>query len=125
MTRVRAILADDNAPMIAALRALLSDQDWVEVIEEARNGSEALEKAIALKPDLIVMDVRMPGMDGITATRRITDALPQTVVVGFSAYDDPAVSRAMADAGARACLSKKSPPDALVAGLHRAVESIG
>jgi DNA-binding NarL/FixJ family response regulator len=86
------------------------------VMAEASNGREAIELARRTKPDVIIMDVSMPVMDGEEATRRITAELPSVRIIGMSMYDDRATG--MLEAGAAECLNKGGPSEALIAAIR-------
>jgi len=100
------LLADDHALMRQILRAILESYPKLSIIGEAANGMEAVEMAAALKPNGIIMDVNMPKMDGIQATKQIKAAQPAISVIGLSVIDDKHVTEAMKGAGAEAVLLK-------------------
>jgi DNA-binding NarL/FixJ family response regulator len=83
---IRVLLADDQPLVRAGLRALL-DEDGIEVVADAADGSEAVHLAVQHRPDLVLMDIRMPVMNGIDATRRIVEAVPAARVVMLTTYD--------------------------------------
>jgi DNA-binding NarL/FixJ family response regulator len=112
----RVLIADDAPAMRAAVRGLLEDADLL-VIGEAADGLEAVTLATRLQPDIIVMDVRMPGLDGLAATRRITGAHPTIQVVVYSVFDSDATRHAAHQAGAAAFVPKHGPPDQLGAAV--------
>ncbi len=85
---IRLLLVDDQALFREGLRTLLSIWDDLEVVGEAANGQEALETAVALTPDVILMDLRMPVMDGVAATRRLREIQPQSRVIVLTTFDD-------------------------------------
>jgi DNA-binding NarL/FixJ family response regulator len=97
---VRILIADDHVSIRTALRELLDLVAGIEVVGEATNGKEAVDMADRLEPDIVIMDVRMPRLDGIEATRAIKQQHPTIRVIAHSAYVNPDLSRAMAEAGA-------------------------
>jgi DNA-binding NarL/FixJ family response regulator len=116
----RVLLVDDEAAFRAQLRRILTDYG-VDVVGEAGSGQQALEFADRLRPDVVLMDLRMPGMDGITATRLLLEALPSTRVIVLSAYDDPTLRSGAARAGAFAYLPKGCRASEIVEVIARAV----
>jgi CheY-like chemotaxis protein len=106
----RVLIADDAPAMRAALRGLLED-NGLPVIGEAADGLQAVTMAEQLQPDIIVMDVRMPGLDGLQATTRITGAHPHIRVVVYSVFDSDQTQHAARQAGAAAFVPKSGPPD--------------
>ena len=115
--RCRVVLVDDHAVVRAGIKLLIELTKRYEVVGEAENGETAIERVAALQPDLVVMDIRMPGLDGIAATRRITNRNPDVRVLVFTAYDDPEYVEAVIEAGAMGCLSKRRARSDLVAAL--------
>ena len=103
---LRILIVDDHAVVRVGLRELFSRRPSLQVVSEAANGVEAISQAIALQPDVIVMDVSMPQMNGIEATRQIHGALPHIRIVGLSTYDDEHAERAMREVGAEAYFTK-------------------
>ena len=87
--RVRVMLVDDHHLVIEGLRAVLSTDDRLEVIGEARSGSAAVGLVPQLRPDIVLMDIRMPDMDGIAATRLVKQAAPQSSVIMLTMYENP------------------------------------
>ena len=102
----RLLLADDHALMRQILRAILETYPNLSIVGEAVDGMEAVSMAAALKPDGIIMDVNMPKLDGIQATKQIKAAQPEMSVIGLSVIDDQHVKEAMKAAGAEAVLLK-------------------
>ena len=116
------LIADDQALMRAGFRMILEAEPDLEVVGEAANGHEAVAEADRLRPDVVLMDVRMPEMDGIEATRRLLNGNDNTKVVMLTTFDmDEYVYEAFR-AGASGFLVKDVPPEQLVAGI-RAVAS--
>lgn len=111
---IRVLLADDQALLVDGLRVILGAEPDIEVIGAARDGDEAVALAIRHRPDIVLCDLRMPGTDGVEATRRIVGRLPETRVVVLTTYDhDDLVLRAL-QAGAAAYLLKDLPAQELV-----------
>jgi DNA-binding NarL/FixJ family response regulator len=119
---IRLLLADDQDLMREGLRMMLSAQPGIEIVAEARNGRDAVELTQIHKPDVALLDVRMPVLDGIEATRRLRALpLPPSVVILTTFDHDDHVYDAL-QAGATGFLLKTSPPDRLVAAIHAAAE---
>ena len=116
--RIRVLLCDDDTNIRRALAGMLATEEDMEVVGEAANGLEALGLARTLHPDAVVMDLSMPVMNGVEATRRIVGEFPGIWVIGLSMYDDPYHAAEMREAGARAFLSKTGPPEDLVAAIR-------
>src|SRR4051794_13845734 len=90
MSRIQVLIADDHRIVREGLRALLLDEPDIELCGEARSGEEVLERCAAAPPDVVIMDIAMPDMDGIEATRRLMARQPGARVIILSMYDDPA-----------------------------------
>lgn len=117
---LRILIADDHAVMRQGLRALLSSAGDIEVVAEARTGREALARAIELAPDVVIMDVSMPELNGLEAARRLRERCPATRVVMLSMHADlEYVYRAFA-AGADGYLLKESAVDEIIAAVRAA-----
>ncbi len=116
--KIRVLLADDDDAVRKALASLLADTRDIDVIGEAANGLEALESCRTTHPDVVVMDVTMPVMDGVEATRRILAESPGVQVIALSAYDDPRCAERMREAGAAAFLDKARAAGNLVAAIR-------
>ncbi len=103
---VRVLLADDHKVVRAGLKALLESSGSVDVVGEASSGDEAVDKARSLEPDIVIMDLAMPGMDGIRATRRITELRLPTRVLVLTIHDEDEYLEPALDAGAAGFLNK-------------------
>ena len=103
------LICDDSDAARAAVRTMLVDHDDIAVVGEAANGEDAVALALALAPDVVLMDLRMPLVDGVDATRRIKQLLPTTRVVALSGADDAGSISAMMEAGAAAYCVKGAP----------------
>ncbi|HLH31644.1 MAG TPA: response regulator, partial [Terriglobia bacterium] len=114
---LRILIADDHAMLRTGLRELFSERPELQVVAEATNGIEAISLAMSQHPDVIVMDVSMPQMDGIEATRRIHAALPHIEIVGLSTYVDAEIERSMYEAGAKAYFTKNESSNHLIEHL--------
>ncbi len=114
---VRVLVVDDDKLMRAGLRAVFSSDDQIEVVGEAGDGRAAIDSARRLAPDVILMDVRMPEMDGITATREVLQIAPEARVVIVTTFEeDDYVFGALA-AGASGFLLKRTGPEELIAAI--------
>ena len=100
------LLVDDFAPFRLSLRRLFQAFPALAVVGEARDGSAAIEMALSLVPQVVIMDIKMPRLGGVEATRRIKRILPETHVIGVSLNDDALTQQAMKAAGSSAFLSK-------------------
>jgi DNA-binding NarL/FixJ family response regulator len=119
---IRVLIADDQALLRSGLRMILDAHGDIEVVGEAGNGHEALELARRLGPDLVLMDVQMPVMDGLEATRRLlTGREPHPRVVVLTTFDLDEYVYAAIRAGACGFLLKTAPPDQLAAGVRAAM----
>lgn len=115
---IRVLLVDDQELVRTGFRLIVSSATGLEVVGEAADGAQALSAARALRPDVVLMDVRMPGVDGIEATRLLTRELPDTRVLVLTTFDlDEHIYDAL-QAGAAGFLLKDVPMEELVAGIH-------
>jgi two-component system, NarL family, response regulator NreC len=106
MRKITVLLADDHSMVRQGFRRIREGQPDIEVVGEAGNGREAIEQATKLAPDVVVMDVAMPELNGIEATRRLMEALPRTRVLALSMHKDAVYVREILRAGARGYLLK-------------------
>lgn len=118
MTKTRILLVDDHAVLRAGLKVLLALQPDFEVVGEASDGEEALRQVELLKPEVVLMDLSMPGMGGIEATRRIRALYPHVSVLILSQYDDESYLRQALDAGAAGFALKKAADSDLLAAVR-------
>jgi DNA-binding NarL/FixJ family response regulator len=118
VTPVRVLLVDDDDLMRAGITAVLSSDETIEVIGEAPDGRVAVERAIALRPDVILMDVRMPGLDGIAATREVLGVSPDVKVVILTTFEQDDYIFGALSAGASGFLLKRTRPEELIAAIH-------
>lgn len=116
---MRVIIADDQEFIRRGLRAALSEETDIEVCGEAIDGGDALAKALQLRPDIVIMDIVMPRMDGLEAIRLLRKAIPQAKVLSISQYDIPEMMKEAEQAGASAFVSKFLIWDKLVTSLRR------
>jgi DNA-binding NarL/FixJ family response regulator len=118
MKRIRILLADDHPVVRQGFKMILSAQADMEIVGEAGNGREAVELAEQLKPDVVVMDVAMPELNGIEATRRLLASTPHSRVVALSMHKDNVYVREILRAGARGYLLKDSVAGDLVSAVR-------
>ncbi len=120
MKKVRILLADDHTVMRTGLRLLLERHEHLEVVGEAKDGREAVEAAASLAPDVVVMDIAMPNLNGIEATRQIVSRSPGTAVVILSMHSDETYLMRAIRTGARGYLLKDSAEGDLI----RAIDAV-
>ena len=119
---IRVLVVDDQGLTRRGILSILKPDSDIEVLDEASDGPEALQKAVALQPDLVLMDIMMPGGDGITATRAIKERCPRTQVLILTFSPDPELFRKAAEAGAVGYVLKDISPENL-ANAIRAVHN--
>lgn len=123
--KIRILLADDHSVVRRGFAMILTAQPEMEVVGEARNGREAVERAEKLQPDLVVMDVSMPELNGIEGTRRITELCPRTRILALSMHRDAVYVREILRAGARGYLVKDADDDALLDAVRAVANGEG
>jgi DNA-binding NarL/FixJ family response regulator len=120
MSDIHVLLADDHAVVRSGLRMLLESQSDITIVGEAQNGREAVERVEVLKPDVVLMDIEMPDMNGIEATKRIKQVAPATAVLALTMYEDDQYFFEMLHAGAAGYIPKRAAPDELVSAIRAA-----
>jgi two-component system, NarL family, response regulator NreC len=118
MKKIRLMLVDDHVVVRAGLKSFLETQEDFEVVAEASNGEDAVELALQVKPDVILMDITMPGMDGLEATRRLHNLCPSCLVLALTVHDDKQYLMQMLTEGASGYITKQAATDDLVAAIH-------
>ncbi|MBN2292215.1 MAG: PAS domain-containing protein [Pirellulales bacterium] len=116
---IRLLVADDHTVVREGFVGLLNRQSDFRVVGEAADGEQAVQQAEALNPDVVIMDVDMPKVNGIEATRRIKRRQPDTIVIGLSLHDDESIARAMTEAGVDTYVSKHDPAKDLLDAIRR------
>jgi DNA-binding NarL/FixJ family response regulator len=122
--RIRVLIVDDHSVVRDGIRSILELQTDIDVVGHAENGREALEKVASLSPDVAIMDIMMPEMNGLEATKLIYEKHPQTRVVMLSQYDDEENILAAEQLGAFGFIPKRAASSQLVNGI-RAVHYVG
>jgi DNA-binding NarL/FixJ family response regulator len=115
---VRVVLADDDDLMRAGLKAVLSSDESIEVVGEAGDGRSAIERTRRLRPDVVLMDVRMPDLDGISATREVLATSGEVKVVILTTFEQDDYIFGAINAGASGFLLKRTGPEELLAAIH-------
>lgn len=118
MTPVKLLLVDDHEIVRAGLRMLFSAEPGVQIIGEAASGREAVELVMRLGPDVVLMDVAMPDMNGIEATRRIKEARPAVAVLALTMHEEEEYFFEMLSAGASGYVPKRAAPDDLLSAIR-------
>jgi DNA-binding NarL/FixJ family response regulator len=121
--KVQVLLTDDHQMVRQAIRFILERDPNIEVVGEAAEGLEAIALARQTAPDVVCMDISMPGMDGMEATRRLLAISPSTRVIGLSAHSDPHYVMEMIDAGASGYVTKSEPAEEIMRAIHAVYQS--
>jgi two-component system response regulator NreC len=118
MQTIRLLLVDDHEVIRTGLKSYLESQPSLKVVAEASNGREAIEKALEIRPDIILMDITMPEMDGLEATRQLKAQWPECLILSLTVHEDKFYFMEMLAAGASGYLTKQSAADELVQAIH-------
>jgi DNA-binding NarL/FixJ family response regulator len=119
MRRIRVLVVDDHRLMVEAVRLALGREDDIEIVGESRSGSSVLSKVAATRPDCVLLDIRMPEIDGLTLLDQVRENYPAVKVVMLSAIDDRQVRRDALHRGAAAYLAKTVDPETLASTLRQ------
>ena len=119
MPTTRILVVDDDAAFRQRVKAFFAREADMEVVAEASDGEEAITKAQELKPDVVLMDVRMPGLNGVSATRKLREEMPEVKVIMLSVFDLPEYKDAAMVSGASGYVVKKSMIEALLPEIRR------
>jgi DNA-binding NarL/FixJ family response regulator len=117
-SKIKVLLVDDHQVVREGLRRIVQMDEGIEVVGEAKSGEEAVIKAASLRPNVVVMDLKMPGMDGIAATREIKRQLPEVNVLVLTLYAEDFIKQAI-EAGASGYLLKDSDTDQITSAIHQ------
>jgi DNA-binding NarL/FixJ family response regulator len=120
MSAIRVLLAEDHETVRDGLKLLLQSQTDIEIVGEVANGQAAVERAKALKPHVVVMDISMPEMNGLAATRALKETAPQVAIVALTRHDDEAYVRELLGAGASGYVLKQSSFSELLKAIRAA-----
>jgi DNA-binding NarL/FixJ family response regulator len=121
LRRIKLLIVDDHRLLVGAIRAVLSNDQDIEVVGEADTGEKVLPLVGQTAPDVVLLDVRMPGMDGLSVLERLREKYPSVAVVMLSGIDDPALIRGALDRGAAAFVLKHVDPRDLGAAVRQSV----
>ncbi|MBF9129771.1 response regulator transcription factor [Plantactinospora sp. S1510] len=119
---LRVLIVDDDDLMRAGLRAVLSSDETIQVVDEAADGAQAVTRVREARPDVVLMDVRMPRLDGIAATREITATASQARILILTTFEDEDYIFGALHAGASGFLLKRTRPEQLIAAIHAVAE---
>lgn len=125
MPPVRILLVEDNEVFREALELLLGMRSDVQVVGAVGDGAAAVSAAVEHRPDVVLMDYRLPGLDGIQATAQVVEAVPEAAVVALTASADDAEREALVEAGAVVCLNKDQELDDIVGAILQAAARVG
>jgi two-component system response regulator NreC len=118
MNKIRLMLVDDHEVVRVGLKTFLQTQEDFDVVAEAGNGEEAISRAMEMHPDVILMDITMPGVDGLEATRRLRVLCPKSLILALTVHDDKQYFMQMLAAGASGYITKQAAGDDLISAIH-------
>ncbi|TSA47749.1 MAG: DNA-binding response regulator [Chloroflexi bacterium] len=118
MKKIRLMLVDDHLVVRVGLKTFLQTQEDFDVVAEASDGEEAVSRALEMQPDVILMDITMPGVDGLEATRRLRVLCPKCLILALTVHDDKQYFMQMLAAGASGYITKQAAGDDLIAAIH-------
>ena len=118
MSKIRVLLADDQAMLVAALSTILNAQDDIEVVTTANTGSEAVTAALSHRTDVAILDIRMPGMDGIAAAQAILSRIPECRIIMLTTFNEEELVAQSIAAGAHGFLLKDADPKVLAGAVR-------
>lgn len=118
MKKLRVLIADDHAVVRQGLRAILSGDPAIAIVGEALDGEEACEQAVTTRPDVVILDISMPRLNGADATRRLRELVPEAKVLVLSVHDEPPYVRELLRAGASGYVLKKTVHTELLRAVH-------
>jgi len=116
--KIRLLLVDDHAVVRTGLRMMLEGENDIEIVGEAENATEALNQISSLEPEVVLMDIGLPDMSGIDATRKIKQLAPETAIVALTIHEDEEYSFKMLDAGASGYVPKRAAPEELITAIR-------
>lgn len=115
---IKILIVDDRKTVQELLKSNLTRKSGIEILDVANNGKIAIERTESLKPDVVLMDIEMPVMDGLTATKIIAEQFPETKVLILSSYDEDTYLNKALQVGAKGYLLKSTPPEELIQAIH-------
>src|SRR5438270_14053128 len=117
--KIKVLLVDDHPLVLAGVRSSLLKHDRFEIVGEAASGPEAIDRAKEFSPDVVVMDISMPGMNGLEATKCLRAICPQTKVLILTVHEKKEFVREMIQSGAQGCIRKNTSPAEFVSAIER------
>jgi two-component system response regulator NreC len=119
---IRIVIAEDHQSLIDGIKLLLENQDWIEIVGQANDGYELVKQVFITKPDIVLTDIRMPKIDGISATKQIKEISPDCKVIAFSMFEQEEVIFQMKEAGASGYLMKNASLQTLLEAIKTVAE---